>query len=146
MGIQGRGGKRRKLTCQGFLDHRWGLGGKRSPTEMDHLPLAKPRRLLNHSQALGNGGHPMSLFFHAGEAIGQAVRAYQPASQHNWTNIVPSKDWQMTSAVWQQMLNDIVTSFARLIAPKVLRPDSSFDGARTKELYKLQRRLADSVQ
>jgi len=88
----------------------------------------------------------MSLFFQAGEAIGMAVKKYQPEAQHNWGNIIPSKDWKMDAAVWQQMLSEIVATFASLIKPRAMRPGSSFEGARTKELYKLQRRLVDSVQ
>jgi hypothetical protein len=86
-----------------------------------------------------------SYFHQAGEAIGLAVKSWQPANQHNWGNITPSKNWGMNLPTWTLMLQDIVDEFASQIAPKQMKTGTTFDGSRTKELYKLQRRMSDSV-
>jgi hypothetical protein len=82
----------------------------------------------------------------AGEAIGAVVRHWQPASQHNWGNVIPETSWGMELAAWDQMLGEIVAEFSALIAPQQIQAGAGFDGSHKKELYKLQRRLADSVQ
>ena len=84
-------------------------------------------------------------FQSAGEAIGRVVQRWQPESQHNWGNVIPQTSWGLDLAAWDQMLGEIVEEFEGLIAPKRVKQGERFEGSLKKELFKLQRRLADSV-
>jgi len=86
-----------------------------------------------------------SHYTQAGEAIGLVVKDMYPESAINWGNIVPSDDWGMSLAQWDQMRRRIRRRFGELIDPCRIRAGETFAGSGEKELYILQRRLNDSV-
>lgn len=88
----------------------------------------------------------MASYFHqAGEAIGKTIKKWDLDGGHNWGNLVPANDWGMTAANWAKMVDEIIERFSKFIAPEKLPPNPDFPGAREQKLYKLQRRLSDSV-
>ena len=86
-----------------------------------------------------------SHYQQAGQAIGSIVGAMFPDDAVNWGNIVPSENWGMSLAQWDQMRRRIRREFERLIHPCRIRTGETFAGSGEKELYILQRRLNDSV-
>jgi hypothetical protein len=86
-----------------------------------------------------------SFYAQAGEAIGSVVRDIYPRNAHNWGNITPSNDWGMELPRWAEIRDDVRERFEELILPCRVRTGESFSGARTKPLYQLQERLANSV-
>ncbi len=89
-----------------------------------------------------------SYYWEAGEAIGRVIGdpRWYPEDAANWGNIVPSAKWQMDVPTWDQMRGEMLDRFAALIEPCRIRPGENFPNSRVKELYILQRRMADSVQ
>lgn len=88
----------------------------------------------------------MASYFHqAGEAIGKTIKKWDLDGGHNWGNLVPDTAWGISPANWVLLLGEIVELFSMSIAPARLPPNPQFPRAREEELYKLQRRLSDSV-
>ena len=86
-----------------------------------------------------------SFYGQAGEAIGSVVKDERPSDAHNWGNIVPAQDWGMSRERWADLVQEIRERFETLIRPCAIRFGESLSGARTKPLYLLQERLANSV-
>jgi hypothetical protein len=87
-----------------------------------------------------------SHYDQAGEAIGQAVERWQQPDAHNWGNKVPATHWSMDRGAWRDMLSEILGNFAELIHPCEPGHSSVFDGTRKKEMYLLQRLMAETVR
>lgn len=81
----------------------------------------------------------------AGEAIGAWVRQEHQTNAHNWGNIVPSAAWGMQVERWEETIEEIRAHFEALIKPCRIRQGETLSGARTKPLYILQERMANSV-